>query len=82
MVGHKLGEFAPYASPYTKVFPLTHQIQQSATDMTSAGQGKTSHTSRPRTNKHWVVCAPHGRLGIACIYLDVLLLVKNEQLFI
>jgi hypothetical protein len=78
MVGHKLGEFAPYVFAAHNGLLENSQLEPAANSFLP-GRVRTSDTRRPRTSRDGVASAFLGSLGITCVYLDVLLLVQNMQ---
>jgi hypothetical protein len=66
MVGHKLGEFAPYVS-------RNGPTEDALADDSTTGHENSSCTSRPRTNEERVARASYGSLGIILVGLEAIL---------
>lgn len=74
MVGHKLGEFAPYV--YNVPECLRRLCACSTANTVATGHERTSRISRRRINKGCVAHASCRSLGIICVCLIVLLIVQ------
>jgi hypothetical protein len=62
MVGHKLGEFAPY------VFVVRNELESAANSF-PPGRVRTSRTSRPRTNRDGVASAFFGGVWVSLVFI-------------